>query len=227
MMTPGWYPSPHYPGMMQYWSGTEWTPRISSPDSIPTTQAERADQAASATMAGASQIPATIGLIIGGIWTGVGLIALLITSMLSVPSIIGFAEYRGAPTVIGTVTGLQAWESSFKKKRMTPSQSPSCAPEAEFTVDGVEYVVQGRSFTSPCPWQVGQPISVTYRPDDIARSAAFTAEKEFSGWMLMPIAPIILMLPGVWMFIASLRLLRGQRRQMLHTANAPNVGASQ
>jgi hypothetical protein len=212
--------------MMQYWSGSEWTPRVSSPDSIPTTQAERTSQAASVPLAGASQIPATIGMIIGGLWTGVGLLALLITSLVAGPSIIGVAEYRGAPTAVGTVTGLQAWESSPAKRRATPSLSRSCAPEAKFAVDGVEYVVQGRSFTSPCPWRAGQSISVTYRADDIARSAAFTAEKQFSVWMLMPIVPFIMTLPGAWMFVASLRLLRGQRRQTLPELNGPSMGVA-
>jgi hypothetical protein len=226
MMTPGWYPSPNYPGMMQYWSGTEWTPRLSSPDSIPTTQVERANQAASSAMAGTSLAPAIVGVIFGGIWTGIGLLALLITTFIAGPALIGVAEYNGAPNAAATVTGLQAWQSSPGDKKTAPSLEQSCAPEATFAVDGVEYVVQGRSFTSPCPWRVGQPISVTYRPGDIAQSAAFTAEKQFSGWMLMPIGPIILTLPGAWMFFAMLGALRSSRRQM-RAADAQAVGAAQ
>lgn len=226
MMTPGWYPSPHYPGIMQYWSGTEWTPRISSPDSIPTMQAERASQAASVTAAGAAQVPAIIGMIIGGIWTGGGLFALLIATLFAGPALSGVAEYNGAPTVTGTVTDLRMWESSPQEKRAKPSLSRSCAPDASFTVDGVEYVAHGRSFSSPCPWQVGQPIRMTYLPSDIAQSAAFAAEKQFSMWMLMPIAPIILTLPGAWIFIASLRLLRSSRRQAPSTMDAQAVGVA-
>lgn len=225
MMTPGWYPSPHFPGMMQYWSGTEWTPRLSSPDSIPTTHDERASQVASESMHGESQIPATIGMIIGGIWTGVGLLALLIITLFAGPAIVGFAQYNGAPTAIGTVTDLRAWEDSPGGEKSL-GMPGACAPEASFTVDGVEYAAHTRSFSSPCPWRVGQTISVTYLPVDITQSAAFTGEKQFSGWMLMPIAGIVLTLPGAWMFIASLRLLRGRRRRVLPELTVPSMGAA-
>jgi len=67
-------------------------------------------------------------------------------------------------TADGTVTIVHQSQGSSTSTRSGGRSGPTCTPVAGFVVDGKPYTATASGGVSPCPWTVGQPVTVAYDP---------------------------------------------------------------
>lgn len=171
MNPPGWYPSPERPDHMQYWDGMQWTSQLKALSDLPASRLPPPSTAAQfpgeyngtgmrvgrMTVKSAPSMRQAVSLMLFGLlW--------LAMSALPVSATLG-PVFSNDPVAEGTVVDVRISESY---KRNSSSSSRTCSPVAEFTVDGKTYTASSNVFTSPCRWNTGQMVEVSYKADNPA-----------------------------------------------------------
>lgn len=165
MQQPGWYPSPNYPGQLQYWTGHGWTPQIKpmpvEVDGPPPTGTPYEHTSLSAPAPAHKNInikPKWILRALAGFLLLSGLIPLAITAPSAIDSLAG-----NKTEVVGTVVDLDhSTYTSTSSKNRSRSSKPSCAPIVEYSVNGQTYTARSSVYTAPCPHTIGESITVKY-----------------------------------------------------------------
>lgn len=176
MQHPGWYPSPTYPGQLQYWNGDNWTPQIkplpaqadSFQDSPPPTGLPYESQ--NATVSPVYRAPINIKpkwalRMLAGILFFAGLIPLAITLPGVVESLAG-----NKTEVVGKVVSLDYSTYTKTNSGRSKSKIPSCSPIAEYVVNGTPYTTKASVYTAPCPHKIGESITVKYDNSNPAKA---------------------------------------------------------
>lgn len=146
---------------MQYWDGIQWTEQHMSMAELPVSQLPPP-----APLDGEHRLESPRGrqVQLAGVSGAIFLILFGLT-FLGIGSIPLASNLRDAvsskPAVEATVVDLE-W--SYSSSRRSSSNSRSCSPVTNYTVDGQEYTAYSSHYRSPCAWSVGQTVEVLYDP---------------------------------------------------------------
>lgn len=84
-----------------------------------------------------------------------------------------------------------------------------CAPVAELNVNDTRYTVKSGTSAEPCAYKIGDPLGVSYHPDDIAGTLEAPAAGTSPGPAILAAVPGVLLLAGG----ATSLALRAARRK--------------
>ena len=161
MQQPGWYPSPQYPGQLQYWDGYQWTPQVKPPAGSP-------EQTVADPNYVFPQLPArpatnfhikskTALRIVAAILFFIALIPLTLTAPTIASNLAG-----GKVETVGKVVNIDYSTSRSKGSGRSMHTTRTCAPIAEYTVDGKKYTAKSNVYTAPCNTHIGDAVKVKY-----------------------------------------------------------------
>ncbi|MDN4645539.1 DUF3592 domain-containing protein [Arthrobacter sp. PsM3] len=71
-----------------------------------------------------------------------------------------------------------------------------CAPVAELNVNGTRYAVKSGTSAEPCAYRIGDPLEISYHPDDVAGTLEVPAAGASPGSALLAAVPGVLLLTG-------------------------------
>ena len=164
MQQPGWYPSPQYPGQLQYWDGYNWTPQVKPPANSPEYSIQDPSNVLPSRPIPSFNIKSKIALrILAGFLFFMALIPLVITTPAIASNVGGhYAETSGKVISID-YSSMHSRNQINSRNNMT---TRTCAPVAEYTVDGKTYTATSSIYTAPCNIHIGDVIKVKYDADN-------------------------------------------------------------
>lgn len=194
MQQPGWYPSPQYPGQLQYWDGYQWTPQVKPPAGAP-------EQTVADPNYVFPQLPARPAInlniksktalrVVAAILFFIALIPLAITTPALVSNLAG-----DKVETVGKVVNIDYSTNRSKSTGRSMHTTRTCAPIAEYTVDGKKYTAKSNVYTAPCNTNIGDAVKVKYDEKNPANGHV----KESAGLMAV----------SWFFFIGGLALLGG------------------
>jgi hypothetical protein len=227
MIPAAWYEDPGDSRQIRYWDGNAWTsqvgPRPQLPAAAPPAFApsyppsqplvdpyayrdsahdpySRAPSVLQDPVAFRAAETASTVAGIGGSIAGI----LFSIAFISI-SLFMFSFFDSATAVpVGSV------EVAGRVVSLTRGDGGGCSPVAQFFVDGNGHTARSVLSQSPCPWSVGDPVTVTYEPSSIDSSARV----KDGGDILITVAKFIFVGAGALVGLTSIRrlvrLLRGR-----------------
>lgn len=204
MQQPGWYPSPQYPGQLQYWDGYNWTPQVKPPANSPEYSIQDPSNVLPPRPMPSFHIKTKIALrILAGFLFFIAFIPLVITAPTVISNAAGNHVEVNAKVVNIDYSSMRSRSSSTGRNTMT---TRTCAPVAEYTVDGKTYTTTSSLYTAPCNVHIGDTVKVKYDANNPSNGSV----KESSGMMvviwLFFIGGLILLLGSIATFAKSFKV---------------------
>lgn len=172
MKNPGWYPSPNYPGVEQWWNGASWSmhTRKQQDSGEPQRPAPRRASRVQLTIDKKAKPPRRKASAFVTLTLGIGLTLVGIGGVIQFPYVNGS---RDAYVITeGEIVDKRQWTNSRSSyRRGGHKTTTTCAAKAEFEANGVKYKIDTEEWGNKCHYYNGEPIKVTYDTRDIHGTA--------------------------------------------------------
>jgi hypothetical protein len=172
MKSPGWYPSPDYPGVEQWWNGAGWSmhTREQQGGSVPQRPAsKRASRVTLTVDKKPKPERRKLGFMVKVTLT-IGLVLIGSGGVIQAPYVNG----SRASYVItdGEIVDKRQWTNARSSyRRGYRHTSTTCAAKAQFEANGVKYRIDTEEWGNKCHYSNGEPIKVTYDTRDVHGTA--------------------------------------------------------
>lgn len=154
MHQPGWYPSPYYPGQLQYWDGHGWTSHTKPSQPIaalPVSSAPSKPQKSSLRL----MLRITAALLF---------LVALVPINISAPYIMHASGLSQSAEVVGEVVHIRySTTTPNRKYGDDPALTrQTCSPAVTYEVNGTTYTARSNEYRESCEYSKGDSITIEY-----------------------------------------------------------------